>query len=128
MTREFCHPSRLSLASVALLLFIGCQSEPETLPALSVDVPEQFEEDGVVWKQQHALTRADKDCLSKFFEKNGDLVGSPEFNGTPAVYVAGRSDRRFYWLLPSAEDARWCRVEFRNRKFEASDGIGSPFP
>ena len=127
MTHKHFFTRRLTAAGVFLVLSAGCSSEPQTLPEVTVDAPQEFEADGALWKQQPALTQADTECLSKFFEKNGDLAGSPDFEGQPTVYLAGKNDRRFYWLLPSAEDLRWCRVEFRKRKFNSTDGTGNPF-
>ena len=120
LTRHFAAP-------LVLMLLVGCQDETESLPELAVMIPDQFEDGGSVWEKQSTLQQSDKECLSAFFARNGDLAGSPEFEGQPTVFVTGKSDRRFYWLKPSAEGVRWLSVEFRNHRFSAINGTGSPF-
>lgn len=118
---------RLVAGVISCALLPGCQTEPPSMPEVSSTAPAQFEQDGNVWKKQDAMQSQDKDCLAAFFAANGDLVGSPEFEGTPTVFLAGKSDRRFYWLQPSADGDRWRCVEFKKRKFSTLDGIGNPF-
>lgn len=114
---------------VALLSFaaIGCQSEPEQLPEVAVNVPDQFEVDGTTWQKQSDVQPSDNERLAKFFAANQDLVGSPEFEGQPTVFTASKNDRRFYWLNPTIDGMHWRCVEFRKRKFSTSDGTETPF-
>jgi hypothetical protein len=117
----------LITVSVFLTLIAGCQSEPESLSAVTLVVPEQFEDGGKTWQRQSDLQPADSDRLSTFFARNQVLVGSPEFEGKPTVFVSGKNDRRFLWLRSSVDGVLWQCVEFRNRKFLITDGKGSPF-
>ena len=115
--------------SVVLMLFVnfGCQGEPEQLPEVTVNVPDQFERDGIAWQKQTEVQYSDNRRLAEFFARNQGLAGSPEFEGNPTVFAAGRNDRRFYWLRPSVDGMRWQCIEFRNRQFTVTDGAESPF-
>ena len=127
MTRNVVFLRWVAALSVAPLIF-GCQAEPKPLPEVFVAVPEQFEDGGTMWQKQASVQPADNDCLATFFVQNQELAGSPEFEGPPTVFHSGKNDRRFYWLLPSADVVgRWRCIEFRNRKYSTSDGLASPF-
>lgn len=106
---------------------VGCQSEPEPLPEVSVNVPDQFEQDGIAWQKQSDVQSSGNQQLAKFFSQNQDLAGSPEFEGQPIVFASGKNDRRFYWINRAIDGIRWQCVEFRKRKFSVSDGTENPF-
>ncbi|APZ94868.1 hypothetical protein [Fuerstiella marisgermanici] len=116
-----------SVVALSLLAATGCNSEPDQLPEVTVNVPDQFERDGIAWQKQPGVQAPDMQCLKKFFSLNQDLAGSPEFEGQPTVFTSGTNDRRFYWLNPAADGLRWQCVEFRNRKFSVMDGTENPF-
>ncbi len=121
---------KMTCCHCAILFFLalgGCQKTLEALPEVSVVIPDQFEDGGREWSRQSAMEPADNDCLSRFFERNRDLAGSPEFEGQPTVFLSGKRDRRFFWLHASADGNRWRSVEFKNRRFLTTDGTGSPF-
>lgn len=125
----FHHRRTLHFGVVVLLSFVvtGCQSEPEQLGEVTIDVPDQIQQDGIAWQRQPDIQESDNQCLSKFFAANQDLAGSPEFEGQPIVFASGKTDRRFYWLNPAVDGVRWRCVEFRKRKFLSSDGTENPF-
>ena len=105
----------------------GCQSEPEQQQQVSVEIPEQFEQNGIAWQKQPDIQPSDHQCLEQFFAAKQDLAGSPEFQGQPILFTSGKNDRRFYWLNSTVSTVRWRCVEFRQRKFLMSDGTGNPF-
>ncbi|MDG1896036.1 MAG: hypothetical protein P8J37_14120 [Fuerstiella sp.] len=113
--------------AAACVVVVGCQSEPETLPDVTVTVPDQFDSGGQTWQKQANLQQADNDCLTRFFARNQGIVDSPEFEGQPTVFLSGKNDRRFYWLRAAADGIVWRCVEFKNRKFSPTDGTGNPF-
>lgn len=123
------HKIALHCGVVVLFSFaaIGCQSELEQLPEVSVNVPEQFEQDGVAWQKQPDVQPPDKHCLRNFFARNEGLAGSPEFEGQPVVFASGKTDRRYYWLNSAVDGMRWQCVELKRRRFSVSDGTENPF-
>lgn len=126
-THHHCFPWSAS-GLLALVLIVGCRNEAAVIPAkTAVPVPDQFQNDGQTWEKQSALQDADTDCLTTFFGQHRDLVGSPELEGTPVLFTSGRSDRRFYWLRPTADGTRWRCVHFESGKFAITDGKDSPF-
>lgn len=130
-TRSYHAQNRLVFRFLAPLLTlsvgIGCQEEPEPLPQVSFEIPQEFKRDGTTWKYQPTLLTADRDCLTKFFGQNRDLAGSPEFEGQPELFLSGDSDRLFYWLNATPDGVLWRCVEFQKSKFAASEGSGNPF-
>jgi len=119
--------SRYSAAGLLLAAAFGCQSEPDSLAEVNVEIPEQFESNGSTWKHQVEPSPTDTECLHAFFAHNKDFAGSPDFEGKPTMFLAGENDRRYYWLHPSVEGVRWQVVEFSNRRFSIADGSGDPF-
>lgn len=121
----------IALQYGAVVLFsittIGCHSELEQLPEVTVNIPDQFELDGTTWQKQPDVQSSDNQCLAKFFALHQDLTGSPEFEGQPTVFSSGKNDRRFYWLNPAVDGVRWQCIEFRKRRFSVSDGTETPF-
>lgn len=126
---NFLHRTAMRGGLLAVWTFaaIGCEHKPETLPDVTVNVPDHFELDGTRWQKQSDVQPADNECLTKFFAVNQDLVDSPEFEGQPEVFRAGKNDRRFYWLNAATDGMNWQCVEFRKRKFSVSDGTENPF-
>ncbi|MCP4781984.1 MAG: hypothetical protein GY903_05545 [Fuerstiella sp.] len=118
---------RFVALAVILVTAYGCQSELVPLPEVTVSIPDEFKVGGTAWQKQTTPQQADTDCLSNFFARNQDLVGSPEFEGQPTVFHAGKRDRRFYWLHSSIDGVHWQCVEFKNRRFSVTDGTESPF-
>ncbi len=115
------------VAVVALHITIGCQSEPASTQEAPTYFPDQFEEEEVVWQHQPSLLPSDTSCLSRFFTQNQGLVGSPDFEGQPKLYVSGNNNRRFYWQLSSGNNAPWRCVHSKGTTFRVTDGEGPPF-
>lgn len=128
--RRFIHARILydALAMSALLLAAGCGQNPEAvaLAEASVDAPTTLTDGGTTWTRTDIST-ADQECLAMFFQKNQQLVGSPDMDGQPVLYTSGKSDRRFYWVSATADGSRWTCVHFEKGRFRTSDGTGSPF-
>ena len=102
---------RCTVRIVSLILIGGCQSEPEPLPDVTVDIPAEFKVGGITWKKQESLQKSDEDCLSRFFTQNQGLVGSAEFEGQPTLFSSGKSDRQFFWTLSSADGVSNSKTE-----------------
>ena len=115
-------------AALLLAFTCGCTQDPAALalPEISVETPDQIQLDGTMWTKSD-FSEADHACLAKFFERNQQLVGSPEMEGEPVLYTSGKNDRRFYWLNAAVEGSRWTCVHFAKNGFTTSDGTGSPF-
>ncbi len=116
------------VVTLLLLLVAGCGQNPEAaaLMEVSIDLPTTLTDGGTTWTKTE-ISSADQDCLATFFQKNQQLVGSPDMEGEPILYTSGRSDRRFYWMNAVVDGSRWTCVHFEKGRFKTSDGTGSPF-
>ncbi|MEZ6129787.1 MAG: hypothetical protein R3C59_13975 [Planctomycetaceae bacterium] len=117
------------LAGAGLLLFIGgCSqnSDAGALPEVSVDAPATLTDGGTTWTKAD-IGAADQECLATFFQKNQQLVGSPDMEGQPVLFTSGKNDRRFYWLNATVDGSRWTCVHFEKSRYTTSEGTGSPF-
>ena len=122
-----------SIAMFAVLtplpLLTGCGSgETAELPTTaSVEVPQDFSDGNTTWRHVEAMEEADTDCLARFFKNRIDLQGSPDLEGEPRLFRAEKSDRRFYWMNPTAQGDVWKCVSFERGKYSFSEGDGNPF-
>jgi hypothetical protein len=116
-------------AALFLPFLTGCSQNPAALalPELNVEAPPEFSQEGKTWGRAE-IAAADQDCLARFFQRNQQLVGSPDMEGNPVLFTSGKNDRRFYWLNATADGSRWTCVHFEKRRYSTSDGNGSPFP
>jgi hypothetical protein len=73
------------------------------------------------------MSQADEAALTKFFQLHPSFQGSSEFEGPPALMLAGQSDRRYYWIRGSSDSSKWNCVHFEGGKFRTSEGTGNPF-
>lgn len=121
---------RMAFASLPLLLFFlaGCGPDAEALalPEVNVEVPSEFSQDGTTWVREE-VESDDQNCLARFFQRNQELVGSPDIEGDPVLFTSGKHDRRFYWVNATADGSRWTCVQFRKSRYSTLDGNGSPF-
>ena len=116
------------VATLSLLLVVGCGQNPEAvaLAEVAVDAPTTLTDGGTTWTKAE-ISAADQECLATFFQKNQQLVGSPDMEGQPVLFTAGKNDRRFYWVNAAVDGRRWTCVQFEKGRFKSSDGTGSPF-
>ena len=112
----------------ALLLFPGCWQNPEAaaLMEVSIDVPATLADGDTTWTRTE-ISASDQECLTTFFQKNQQLVGSPDMEGQPILFTTGKSDRRFYWMTAVVDGSRWTCVHFEKGRFKTTDGNGNPF-
>lgn len=87
----------------------GCQEEVVTVPAVAIDIPQEFSADGAQWTVIE-MGASEERVLGDFFAKNDDLMGSPDFQGYPSVFVSSTQDLRFYWLHPAVDGCRRLSV------------------
>jgi hypothetical protein len=116
-----------------LLIFVvpvftsGCGSRGAYV-AVPFSPPEEFSDDGLWQRSEGEPSTADNQQIGGFFEQNPELVGSPEWTGTPEKYIAkgSSSDTRFYWFSGNEENPSWNALEFSGRSFRELSGVGVP--
>jgi len=110
------------------MVLSGCGgASVETVQAVSADPPASWSADGRTWQYQASMNKADEELLTKFFQINTSVQGSSDYEGTPAMMVAGNSDRRFYWRRGTSDSLTWSCIHFEGGRFRTSEGSGDPF-
>ncbi len=120
---------RLSvLCSLGILFLTGCGgTSAEPLLHATIELPASWTADGKLWAAQQALSPADEELLTKFFQVHAHFQGSSDFEGAPKLMTAGKADRRFFWIRGSGESMGWSCIHFEGGKFRTSEGSGNPF-
>ena len=118
-----------------LLLFqsltvTGCGNltdQAQELTSIAVLTPETWMSDGQTWTRGQSLTDADQQLLTRFFQMNPDCTGSLEFEGSPAVFCSGKSNRRFVWTRTTFDGSAWILIEFVSGRVCIKNGTGVPW-
>jgi len=115
-------------AVIPCVVLSGCGgTSGETVQAVSTEPPASWIADGRTWQYQASMSKADEELLTKFFQLNSSVQGSSDFEGSPLMMIAGKSDRRFYWRRGTTESLSWSCIHFEKGKFRTSEGNGDPF-
>ena len=119
---------RFLLGFAAVVFVIGC-GQPTAPVVIPFSIPEEFSDGKSSWEHVAGEpTPADNQLIGKFFEKNADLIGSPDWTGKPEKYICttARSRRRFYWFSGNSENPSWNAIEFCGSTIQQLSGIGAP--
>ena len=112
------------------LTVIGCGNltDPaQELTPVAVLTPETWMSDGLTWTRGQSLTDADQQLLTRFFQRNPDCTGSLEFEGDPAMFCSGKSNRRFVWTRTTIDGSAWILIEFVSGRVCIKNGTGVPW-
>jgi hypothetical protein len=117
------------LLSVIIVLasVVGCGTQAPHV-AIPISVPEEFSDEKGIWQHSaDAPSKADNQQIGKFFKRNPDLIGSPEWTGQPEKYVCkgSKSLTRFYWLNGNGEHPTWNALETEGSRIRELSGTGN---
>lgn len=111
-----------------LFLAGGCTEERTTLPAIpQFAAPDKFKQGGVNWQREERLSGSDAAVLSRFFEIQPGMAGSPAVAGTPVIYHGIQNRKRFYWMQGTVDGPLWSYVEFSRGHYQFREGTGNPY-
>jgi hypothetical protein len=119
---------RFLFGFAAVVFVIGC-GQPTAPVVIPFSIPEEFSDGKSSWEHVAGEpTPADNQLIGMFFEKNADLIGSPDWTGKPEKYICttARSRRRFYWFSGNSENPSWNAIEFSGSTIQQLSGIGAP--
>lgn len=120
--------NRLLLMSVLLIGLTGC-GKRSTSQILDEVPPKQFADEVGTWERSSdKISESDNQRIGRFFERNPDLLSSPEWTGQPEKYVCkdAQSISRFYWFSGSAEIPVWNALEMEGASTRNLSGVGVP--
>lgn len=126
MTYKAKHQRLCYLVMLVVCSFCGCQQEPTEALQPTVAVPNQFTDDGIIWKKQ-SMGPDEEKALTRFFAKHQELMGSPEYEGYPSVFTSSTGVIRFYWPYASAHGQEWRCVEVAGSRFDVLELSDNPF-
>jgi len=112
------------------LTVTGCGNltdQDQELTPIAVLTPETWTSDGNTWTRGQSLTDADQQLLTRFFQLNPACTGSLEFEGNPAMFCSGKSNRRFVWTRTTVDGAAWILIEFVAGRVCLKNGTGVPW-
>ena len=116
------------LQTCGLLLAVGCAEESSILPDLPrIEAPESFQADGLNWQREEGFSGSDTAVLSRFFQLQPGMQGSPAVAGVPVIYHGVQNRRRFYWVQGTADGPLWSCVEFSQGRYQFLEGTGNPY-
>ncbi|QDT89266.1 hypothetical protein [Gimesia algae] len=106
----------------------GCAEERTTLSvAPRFEAPETFKADGLNWQREAGFSGSDAAVLSRFFQLQPGMQGSPAVAGIPVIYHGIQNRRRFYWIQGTAEEPLWSCVQFHRGRYQLLEGTGNPY-
>lgn len=100
----------------------GASSQPLVPPSHFVDSAGEWEQDS------DGPSSRDNQSIAAFFDGNPDLLGSPEWMGTPQKYVCSASSSltRFYWFGGNSNQPSWNALEVDGTRVRDLYGKGFP--
>ncbi|HBL44640.1 hypothetical protein [Gimesia sp.] len=116
------------LLTCGLFLSAGCAEESSALSEVPrFEAPETFQADGFNWQREEGFSRSDTAVLSRFFQLQPGMQGSPAVAGVPVIYHGVQNRRRFYWIQGTADGPLWSCVEFSQGRYQFLEGTGNPY-
>ncbi|MCA9006951.1 MAG: hypothetical protein KDA70_16865 [Planctomycetaceae bacterium] len=121
-------PRYLLLLSSCFSIAGGCTEERTTLSAVPrFEAPETFQADGWNWRREEGFSRSDTAVLSRFFEIQPGMQGSPAVTGVPVIYHGIQNRKRYYWIQGTVDGATWSCVEYSQGRYQFLEGTGNPY-
>lgn len=123
-----CHSQFFALSLIGLVLALGC-TQPKPPESIPFQTPDSLEDKVGVWHlDANGVNDTDNRRIGQFFKAHPDLVGSPEWTGSPEKFVLAKTQSRlrYYWFKGTLDSVTWNAIEYNGGKLRQLTGTGVP--